>query len=72
MIFGLDEPERSKLEKIVLVVHGRLIRILLSVWLGYGLSKMDVIEHSNGAIYEIGWNGQEFIPLQLHIASILS
>ena len=29
---------------------------------------MDVIEHSNGAIHEIGWNGQEFIPLQLHIS----
>ena len=54
----------------MLVVHGRLIRILLSVWF-YGLSKMDVIEHSNGAIYEIGWNGQEFI-LQLHITEHLS
>jgi len=40
---------------------------LLSVWLGYGLRKMDKIEYSNGAIHEIGWDGQEFTPLQLYV-----
>ncbi|CAI8417620.1 MAG: histidine phosphatase family protein [Rhodothermaeota bacterium MED-G12] len=66
------ESEGRRPEKVVLVVHGRLIRILLSVWLGYGLEQMDEIEHSNGAIYEIGWDGRGFTPIQLHITEHLA
>ena len=46
-------------ETLVMVVHGRLIRILLSEWLGYGLKNMHMIEHKNGAVNQlIHKNGQ--------------
>ncbi|REL37559.1 histidine phosphatase family protein [Rhodohalobacter sp. SW132] len=41
----------------VMILHSRLIRILLSEWLGYGLKNMHKIEHSNGAINLIIKNG---------------
>ena len=72
VVLGGYESEGRRPEKVVLVVHGRLIRILLSVWLGYGLEQMDEIEHSNGAIYEIGWDGRGFTPIQLHITEHLA
>jgi len=38
---------------MVFVLHGRLIRILLSGWLGYGLKAMDRIVHENGAVNKL-------------------
>lgn len=58
--------ENSEDEHIVFMLHGRLIRILLSVWLGYGLSKMDRISHNNGAINHLLWNGEEFKAIELN------
>ncbi|MBK97453.1 MAG: hypothetical protein CL672_01515 [Balneola sp.] len=55
--FGIDETDRRNPKKIVLVLHGRLIRISLSVWLDHELEKMDKIEHNNRAIHQIGWDG---------------
>jgi broad specificity phosphatase PhoE len=40
-----------------MVLHGRLIRILLSEWLGYGLRNMEKIEHENAAVYQLTYNG---------------
>lgn len=45
---------------IVFILHGRLIRILLSEWLGYGLKNMHKIEHANGSINHLKWNGSSF------------
>jgi broad specificity phosphatase PhoE len=50
---------------MVLILHGRLIRILLSSWLGYGLNNMHKIEHENGALYQIVYNGN-FKPVYLN------
>lgn len=44
----------------VFVLHGRLIRILLSKWLGYGLENMHKIEHQNGAINHVLKNDVSF------------
>lgn len=44
----------------VFFLHGRLIRILLSKWLGYGLQNMHKIEHQNGAINHILKNHVSF------------
>lgn len=44
----LKEHEGST---ILFILHGRLIRILLSEWMGYELSEMHRIEHRNGALY---------------------
>ena len=53
------DVEKSKSDTLVYFLHGRLIRILLSKWLGYGLENMHKIEHQNGAVnhlvYENGF-----------------
>lgn len=51
---------------ILFILHGRLIRILLSNWLGYPLSEMHRIEHSNGALYYLKKNGNNFEEVYLH------
>ncbi len=38
---------------MVFVLHGRLIRILLSGWLGYGLQNMNRITHQNGSVNKL-------------------
>jgi len=43
------------------IVHGRLIRIILSEWLGYGLKNMQRIKHSNGAVNKLVKQGNNFI-----------
>lgn len=43
-------------ENILFVLHGRLIRILLSHWLEYGLSQMHRVGHQNGALYHLRIN----------------
>lgn len=56
---------------ILFVLHGRLIRILLSNWLGYPLSDMHRIEHSNGALYHLKMNGGSFEADYLHMTDHL-
>lgn len=51
---------------ILFVLHGRLIRIVLSHWLGYSLSDMHRIEHSNGALYHLQKNDEAFNVGYLH------
>lgn len=51
---------------LMFVLHGRLIRILLSEWLEYGLHSMHRIEHSNGALYHLEWNGKIFNPVRVN------
>lgn len=63
-------------ETIVFVVHGRVIRILLSEWTGIGLKNMDQIEHCNGSINQLHWDGESFSPVYLnrrdHLVEIIS
>lgn len=58
--------EQASEDTIAFVVHGRLIRILLSVWLGYGLKNMHKVEHQNGAINHLTWNKGEFKAVELN------
>jgi probable phosphoglycerate mutase len=51
---------------LLFVLHGRLLRILLSHWLEYGLAGMHRVPHSNGALYHLQWNGEQFNPVFLH------
>ena len=57
----------SKDEHLVFMLHGRLIRILLSEWLGLGLQNMHKIEHQNGAINHLKWNNDKFEAVELNI-----
>lgn len=58
--------QQNGYSNLLFILHGRLIRILLSHWLEYGLSSMHRVDHSNGALYHIQWDGQEFNPVYLH------
>lgn len=42
---------------LVMVLHGRLIRILVSEWLGMGLKNMHKIEHQNAGINQLVYDG---------------
>ncbi len=57
---------------IVFMLHGRLIRILLSEWLGLGLQNMHQIEHQNGAINHLIWRDGIFEAVRLNITSHLT
>ncbi len=56
---------------LMFVLHGRLIRILLSEWLEYGLHSMHRIEHANGALYHLEWNGTIFNPVRVNFTDHL-
>lgn len=62
----------SQEEHIAFVLHGRLIRILLSVFLGKGLKNMHLIKHQNGAINHLAWNGDSFEVVKLNKIDHLS
>ena len=51
---------------IIMILHGRLIRILLSVWLGLGLKNMHKIEHQNAAVNEVVFDGKKFEAVYLN------
>jgi len=53
-------------ETVVLILHGRLMRILLSKWLGYGIENMHKIAHANGSINQIEKNGRSFKAVYLN------
>ena len=59
-------------KSIAFVIHGRVIRILLSVWTGLGLRNMHRIEHANGAINRLKYSGKSFEVIYLNRISHLS
>jgi len=65
----IEEKQGSNL---LFVLHGRLIRILVSHWLQYGLSQMHRVPHTNGAVYHLQWNGQLFEPIYLNYTDHLT
>lgn len=56
---------------MVMVIHGRLIRILLSEWLGFGLRNMHRIEHMNGAVNHLTFQNGMFNAVYLNKISHL-
>lgn len=63
--------DTSDASHIVFMLHGRLIRILLSKWLGLGLQNMHKIDHQNGAINHLKWDGENFEAVELNITEHL-
>lgn len=61
----------EKGQNILFVLHGRLIRIVLSHWLGFGLREMHRIEHQNGALYHLQLEGKKMRPVFLNEVSHL-
>lgn len=71
-VFGrADAAARSYIngadsQTIMLFIHGRLIRVLLSEWLGYGLKNMHKVEHRNGAVNHLILKNGSFEPVYLN------
>lgn len=68
----IEVLENSEEEYIVFLVHGRLIRILLSEFLEKGLKNMHLIKHQNGSINHLTWNGSGFEAVELNKIDHLS
>lgn len=58
--------ESTSEETLAVVIHGRLIRILLSEWLGLGLKNMDKIEHQNGSVNQLLFKNGTFEAVYLN------
>lgn len=71
-VFGrADAAARSYIngadsQTIMLFIHGRLIRVLLSEWLGYGLKNMHKVEHRNGAVNHLILKNGSFEPVYMN------
>ncbi|MTI88429.1 MAG: histidine phosphatase family protein [Balneolaceae bacterium] len=65
-VLEILESSEKESEVIVLMVYGRLIRILLSEWLGLGLENMHKVEHQNGAINRLIWYEGIFKAIELN------
>lgn len=67
----IDVLKASDEKNIVFLIHGRLIRILLSGLLNLGLKNMDLIKHENGAINHLTWDGEYFRTVELNMTAHL-
>lgn len=47
-------------DTVLICMHGRAMRVMLSVMLNYPLRAMDVFEHSNLCLYELNYTGSFF------------
>jgi broad specificity phosphatase PhoE len=57
---ALDVILASPYQNILVCMHGRALRILLCLMLGYPLKCMDLFEHQNCCIYELHFDGSRF------------
>lgn len=51
---------RPEEQKVLLCMHGRAMRILLCLLLGYPLSSMEAFPHNNLCLYKAVWTGTRF------------
>ena len=58
---ALDHIMEQKDEELVLInMHGRSMRVMLTLMLNYPLHKMDLFEHHNLGLYELTYTGSMF------------
>lgn len=67
----IEVLKNSQDEYIAFYLHGRLIRILLSGLLGIGLPKMQNIQHKNGSVNHLTWDGVQLSSLMLNMTTHL-
>lgn len=51
---------KTEEDTVLICMHGRAMRVMLSVMLNYPLRAMDVFEHSNLCLYELNYTGSFF------------
>jgi probable phosphoglycerate mutase len=67
MVHVINDPA----ERVLICMHGRAIRILLSWLMNYPLNFMDGFEHQNCAIYELRMTGSSFRLQQYNVTDHL-
>lgn len=65
----LSQPNE---DTVLICMHGRAMRVMLSVMLNYPLRCMDMFEHSNLCLYELTYTGSMFIVDRYNDTSHLS
>lgn len=66
IISNTDEKE------VLICMHGRSMRILLTILLNYPLSAMDMFDHKNLCLYELAYTGSMFQLVRYNEVSHLS
>lgn len=64
---GLNLILNDKLKNVLVCIHGRALRILLSKIIDDDLSKMDQYNHSNTGMYVIDFDGKNFKLLESNL-----
>ena len=64
---GLNLILNDKLKNVLVCIHGRALRILLSKIIDDDLSKMDQYDHSNTGMYVIDFDGKNFKLLESNL-----
>jgi len=60
MINGIEKLKDIEADNILIVSHGRAMRILLCTMLNKPLSEMDSFPHQNTTLYHLEWDGKTF------------
>ena len=60
LVKGFDKIIKEKHENVLLCIHGRALRILLSKIIDKDLTKMDKYTHSNTGVYIIDYNNKNY------------
>ena len=59
---GMDHiMSKTEEEQILICMHGRSMRVLLTVLLNYPLSSMDLFQHHNLGLYELTFTGNQYV-----------
>ena len=57
---GIQKLNEVKRNPVLIVSHGRAMRILLCTMLNKPLSEMDSFPHTNTSLYKLEWDGEKF------------
>ena len=60
LVKGFDKVIKENHENVLLCIHGRALRILLSKIIDKDLTKMDKYTHSNTGVYIIDYKDDEY------------
>ena len=60
LVKGFDKVIKENHENVLLCIHGRALRILLSKIIDKDLTKMDKYTHSNTGVYIIDYKDNEY------------
>ena len=72
LVKGFDKIIKEKHENVLLCIHGRALRILLSKIIDKDLTKMDKYTHSNTGVYIIDYNNKKYDIVAKNLRNHLS